>query len=254
MVADLIMQLSNVANISLIHASFSSFRCNVTMPSMCPRLAFVLLFAFWSWSCSTMAFPFNMSMEGSGDEQELIFPTSRATHIPPPSPTPILSITTTFIRIKHFLFHDVVDFLRDNMLLIIVVMSLLIVIIFIACCASAMSHKRKLEAYYPPKKHAPRKYMAVPSKGAGQGLMEPYNATTSYLRAPSKALVGDKDGKDPRPKPKEVQKSEDVEEVEVQKEEEKKKKEEPKPSTSTASNGQVPVCTCHLRKANQASH
>ncbi|XP_026995395.1 transmembrane protein 119 [Tachysurus fulvidraco] len=221
------------------------------MSSMCPRLAFVLLFAFSGWNCSTTAFPFNTSVESSGDEPELIFPISHATHLPPPSPTPILSITTTFIRIKHFLFHEVVDFLRDNMLLIIVVMSLLIVIIFIACCASAMSHKRKLEAYYPPKKHAPRKYMAVPSKGVEQSLLVPNNVTTSYLRAPSKALVGEK-GKDPRPKPKEVQKAEDVEEVEVQKEEEKKK-EEPKPSTSTAGNGQVLVCTCHLRKANQAS-
>lgn len=192
-------------------------------------------------------------MDGSGDEQELIFPTSRATYVPPPSPTPMLSITTTFIRIKHFLFHEVVDFLRDNMLLIIVIMSLLIVIIFIACCASAMSHKRKLEAYYPPKKHAPKKYMTVPNKVADQRLMEPHSATASYLRAPSKALVGEKDGKDPRPKPKEVQKAEDVEEVEVQKEE-KKKKEEPKASTSTAGNDQAPVCTCHLRKANQASH
>ncbi|XP_060763600.1 transmembrane protein 119 [Neoarius graeffei] len=223
------------------------------MSSMCPRLAFVLLIAFWSWSCSTMAFPFNMSVEGSGDERELIFPTSRTTHIPPPSPTPMLSITTTFIRIKQFLLHDVVDFLRDNMLLIMVVMSLLIVIIFIACCASAMSHKRKLEAYYPPKKQVPRKYMTVPSKGEEQSLMEPHSATTSYQRSPSKALVGDKEGKDPRPKPKEVQKAEDVEEVEVQKEEEKKK-EEPKPSTSTAGNGQALVCTCHLRKSNQTSH
>lgn len=225
------------------------------MSSVCPHLAFVLLFAFWSWSCSTTAFPFNMSVESSGDEQELIFPTSRATYVPPPSPTPMLSITTTFIRIKHFLFHEVVDFLRDNMLLIIVVMSLLIVIIFIACCASAMSHKRKLEAYYPPKKHAPKKYMTVPNKGAGQSLLEPHNATASYMRAPSKALVGDKEGKDPRPKPKEVRKAEDVEEVEMQKEEDKqKKKEELKPNTSTTSNGQAPVCTCHLRKANQASH
>lgn len=200
-----------------------------------------------------MAFPFNTSMEGSGDEQELIFPTSHATHVPSPSPTPILSITTTFIRIKYFLFHDVVDFLRENMLLIIVVMSLLIVIIFIACCASAMSHKRKLEAYYPPKKQTPRKYMTVPNKGVEQSLMAPHTVTTSYTRAPSKALVGEKEGKDPRPKPKEVQKAEDVEEVEVQKED-VKKKEEPKPSTSTTGKGQAPVCTCHLKKANQASH
>lgn len=95
--------------------------------------------------------------------------------------------------------------------------------------------------------------MTVPSKGAEQSLMAPHSATTSYQRSPSKALVGDKEGKDPRPKPKEVQKA-DVEEVEVQKEEEKKEEEEPKPSTSTAGNGQALVCTCHLRKANQTSH
>lgn len=147
-----------------------------------------------------------------------------------------------------------VDFLRDNMLLIVVIMSLIIVIIFIACCASAMSHKRKLEAYYPPKKQTPRKYMTVSGAGQGQSPLLPHSATSSYLRTPTKALVGEKEGKDPRPKPKEVQKVEDVEEVEVQKTTEEKKKDEPKAGTSAAGTEGAPVCTCHLRKANQASH
>ncbi|KAL6465807.1 hypothetical protein MHYP_G00259400 [Metynnis hypsauchen] len=224
-----------------------------------PRLACVVLLAVWGWSCSSTAFPFNMSMEGSGNEPELIFPTSHSTQVPPaspPSPSPPPSITTTFIRIKDFLFNRVVDFLRDNLLLIIVVTSLLVVIVFIVCCASAMSHKRKLEAYYPPKKYVPRKY--VTNQGAErpqQQQAQPDNkpqGTTSYLRTPSKALVGEKEGKDPRPKPQEAAKPvEEVEEVEVPKEEEKKKKkEEPKPSTSAAGNGQVVVCTCHLKKGH----
>ncbi|KAI4889357.1 hypothetical protein NFI96_010284 [Prochilodus magdalenae] len=222
---------------------------NITMSSpVFLRLACAILLAVWGWSHSSMAFPFNMSMEGSGNEPELIFPTSHSTQVPPaslPSPSPPPSITTTFIRIKDFLFNRVVDFLRDNLLLIIVVTSLLVVIVFIVCCASAMSHKRKLEAYYPPKKHMPRKYMT--SQGADR--LQPQQAqpdhkpqgTTSYLRTPSKALVGEKEGKDPRPKLQEAAKpAKEVEEVEVPKEEERKTKEEPKPSTSAAGNG----CCC----------
>uniref|UniRef100_A0A3B1IV72 Transmembrane protein 119 n=1 Tax=Astyanax mexicanus TaxID=7994 RepID=A0A3B1IV72_ASTMX len=231
------------------------------MSSVLPHLTCVFLLALWGWSCSSMAFPFNMSMDGSGDEPELIFPTSRSTYVPPPlsaSPSPPPSITTTFIRLKDFLFNRVVDFLRDNLLLITVVMSLLVVLIFIVCCASAMSHKRKLEAYYPPKKYVPRKYMAgqgpdrpqQQQQQQGQSQHKP-QTTTNYHRTPSKALVGEKEGKDPRPKPQEVQKQvEEVQEVEVPKVVEKKKVDELKPSTSTAGNGQVMVCTCHLKKAH----
>ncbi|XP_062874200.1 transmembrane protein 119 [Trichomycterus rosablanca] len=233
--------------------------------SVSPHLSILLFLALWT--TSVLTFPINTITEGSGDEPELIFPTPRSTRAPPrspprsppsppspsssPSSTPLPEITLTFIRIKDFLFNQVVDFLRDNMLLILVIMSLLIVMIFIACCASAMSHKRKLEAYYPPKKQLPRKVTAAGTEQA-QAKPEPQSAAaaTSYHRAPTKALVGEKDGKDPRPKPREVQRAEDVEEVEVQKEEKK----EPKPSTSTAGGDQAPVCTCHLKKAKQASH
>lgn len=69
------------------------------------------------------------------------------------------------------------------------------------------------------------------------------------LREPTKALVGEKEGKDPQPKPKEVQQVVDVEEVEMQKDEPKK----PQPSTSNVASGQPLVCTCHLRKANPST-
>lgn len=184
----------------------------------------------------------------------IIFPIARTTHVPP-SPSPPPNITATFIRIKDFLFNQVVDFLKENLLLIIVVTSLMVVIIFIVCCASAMSHKRKLEAYYPPKTFAPRKYMSQPSKAMEKPhnqIQEGKTTTAKALREPTKALVGEKEGKDPRPKPKEVQKVEDVEEVEMQKDE-PKKKEEPQPTTSDATSSHPLVCTCHLKKANHTT-
>ncbi len=222
--------------------------------SLALRFVCLLLTALWGSSCFGKPAPFNVSMEGSGDEPELIFPTARTTHVPPSS-SPPPNITATFIRIKDFLFNQVVDFLKENLLIIIVVTSLLVVIIFIICCASAMSHKRKLEAYYPPKTYAPRKYMSQPSKAMEKPhnqIQESKTTTAKALREPTKALVGEKAGKDPRPKPKEVQKVEDVEEVEMQKDE-PKKKEEPQPTTSSVTSSQPPVCTCHLRKANHTT-
>ncbi len=222
--------------------------------SLSLRFVCLLLTALWGSSCFGKPAPFNVSMEGSGDEPELIFPTARTTHVPPAS-SPPPNITATFIRIKDFLFNQVVDFLKENLLIIIVVTSLLVVIIFIICCASAMSHKRKLEAYYPPKTYAPRKYMSQPSKAMEKPhnqIQEGKTTTAKALREPTKALVGEKAGKDPRPKPKEVQKVEDVEEVEMQKDE-PKKKEEPQPTTSNVTSSQPPVCTCHLRKANHTT-
>ncbi|XP_051532968.1 transmembrane protein 119-like [Myxocyprinus asiaticus] len=223
------------------------------------RFVYVLLVALWGSSCFIEAVPFNASMEGSGNEPELIFPIARTTHVPP-SPSTSPNITTTFIRIKDFIFNQVVDFLKENLLLIIVVTSLLVVIIFIVCCASAMSHKRKLEAYYPPKTYAPRKYMSQPNRAMEkpqqtkpQNQIQDVKMTASNThREPSKALVGEKEGKDPRPRLKEVQKMEDVEEVEIQKDD-TKKREEPQPSTSNATSSQPQVCTCHLRKANPST-
>ncbi|XP_076843279.1 uncharacterized protein tmem119a [Brachyhypopomus gauderio] len=218
--------------------------------SMCGRLSVMLFLVMLSWFCSSPAFPFRVSVESSGDEPELIFPTARATHGTPPSPSPPPSITTTFIRIKDFLFNRVVDFLRDNLLLIIVVTSLLIVVIFIICCASALSHKRKLEAYYPPRKPVPRKYMSEVRKGAqrppqragpGPGPQGAVTGPASCLRSPTKALVGEKEGKDPHAKAPRAETAREVEET--------KKGEEPKPSTSAGGASQAPVCTCHLRKA-----
>ncbi|XP_051551833.1 transmembrane protein 119-like [Myxocyprinus asiaticus] len=222
------------------------------------RFLCVILVALWGSSCFTEAVPFNVSMESSGDEPELIFPIAQTTQVPP-SPSPSPNITATFIRIKDFIFNQVVDFLKENLLLIIVVTSLLVVIIFIVCCASAMSHKRKLEAYYPPKTYAPRKYMSQPNRAMEklqqtkpQNQIHDGKTTAAKIhREPSKALVGEKEGKDPRPRPKEIQKVEDIEEVEIQKDD--TKREEPQPGTSNATSCQPLVCTCHLRKANPST-
>ncbi|XP_026865110.1 transmembrane protein 119 [Electrophorus electricus] len=232
------------------------------MPSStCSRLAVTLLLMEFGWCCLSLAFPISESVEGSADEPELIFPTAQATHVVPPSPSPVPSITTTFIRVKDFLFNQVVDILRDNLLLIIVVTSLLIVIIFIICCASALSHKRKLEAYYPPRKSVPRKYMCEATKGVARQQQrarpgpEPKgvaSGSASCLRTPSKALVGEKEGKEPPARAQQVQRAEEVREVEEQREE-KKKGEEPKPSTLVGGASQALVCTCHLRKASPSA-
>ncbi|XP_030647613.1 transmembrane protein 119 [Chanos chanos] len=223
----------------------------------------VLLMVVWHCRYLVTASPFNMSVEGSGDsrEAEFIFPTVRATAGAPASgATPPPKFGTTITRLKDFLFNDVVDFLKDNLLLIIVVTSLLVVMIFIICCASAMSHKRKLEAYYPPKSYQPRKYMDLPSnpqstqarnvqadmKSSGNG-----NSAQKNLRTPSKALVGEKEGKDPRPKAQEVPKEDDEKPKKEETQKDQAKHQEEPTTSSSDSNASKPlVCTCHLRKAN----
>ncbi|TRY71323.1 hypothetical protein DNTS_002260 [Danionella cerebrum] len=213
--------------------------------SLSVRVVCLLLTALCGSSCFAKPAPFNVTLEGSGDEPELIFPVARTTQVPP-SPSPVPNITTTFIRIKDFLFNQVVDFLKENLLLIIVVTALLVVIVFIICCASAMSHKRKLEAYYPPKTTAPRKYMTQTSKAMEKSQSTSQDAKVSSgrtLREPTKDLVGEKEGKEPRAKPKELQKVEKVADEEMQ-------KDEPTAVPSNTSSAQPLVCTCHLKKAN----
>lgn len=208
---------------------------------------------------------FNMSMDGSGEgELELLFPAVFSTRAPVPvtatTPVPSLTntITTTMIRLKDFVLSRLVDFLQENLLIIIVVTSLLIVMVFIICCASAMSHKRKLEAYKAPA-NPPRKYTDNKSSGvkpSSELQDRPYVVdhvkrlqaeTPKNLRTPSKALVGEKEGKDLKPKHQEVQKVREAEE-EVTRREEPKQKEEVQQSSNS---NQPMVCTCHLRKAHQ---
>ncbi|KAL2092795.1 hypothetical protein ACEWY4_012593 [Coilia grayii] len=223
----------------------------------CNLLCVVAVLICWS-GVSTFPFPLNITVEMSGDgaEPAELFPTVRTTYVPSPvTPTKkVNTITTTIIRLKDFVFNQVVDVLRENLLLFTVVTSLLIVLIFIVCCASAMSHKRKLDTFYPPaKKYPPRTYMdhGVQSKGPHSEFSpQPTSTTAKNLRTPSKALVGPKEGKDPRPKPLEVSAVQEVEEVDVD-----MQKDEPKPQAeprNTNQNTSQPVvCTCHLRKANQ---
>ncbi|MEQ2282786.1 hypothetical protein AMECASPLE_004404, partial [Ameca splendens] len=219
---------------------------------------------------------YNISVDGSGDEAELelIFLTSSTrapVHVTAATQPPSLTntITTTMIRLKDFVLSRVVDFLQENLLIIIVVTSLLIVLVFIICCAFAMSHKRKLEAY-KPLPNPPKKYTAGKT-GARKNSSEPQEkpyvvdhvkrvhiqgpASPKHLRLPSKALVGDK-GREVRSSPRqEVRKIRDTEEV-GKKREEVKFKESVKPrvevqqSVSPSTSSSHPVCTCHLKKAN----
>lgn len=203
------------------------------------------------WSGATFAFPLNITMEMSGDGAESeLFPAVLTTHIPAPiTPSQKPStITTTIIRLKDFVFNQVVDVLRENLLLFTVVTSLLIVLIFIVCCASAMSHKRKLDAFYPPtKKHFPRTYMDHGSLSKDLPLAT--NGPAKSLRTPSAALVGPKEGKDPRPKPLEGPAMQEFEEVDVdmQRDEPKQHSQAKSPTQNTS---QPVVCTCHLKRAS----
>lgn len=200
----------------------------------------------------TVAVPLNISLEMSGDGIEPeVFPSLLTTHIPSITPTQKPStITTTIIRLKDFVLHQVVDVLRENLLLFTVVTSLLIVIIFIVCCASAMSHKRKLDTFYPPaKKGFPPTYMDKEKQLTNSRFEPAFQANTGVvktLRQPSPALVGAKSVKEQKPKPLEVAVMQEVEEVDVD-----LPKDEAKLKTGTKkvkrANDAV-VCTCHLRK------
>lgn len=222
--------------------------------------------------CHATPLFYNISMDGSGDEElELLFPISFSTRAPAPittatgSPNLTNTITTTMIRLKDFVLTRVVDFLQENLLIIIVVTSLLIVMVFIICCASAMSHKRKLEAY-KPLPNPPRKYVSDKPggrKNSSELQERPYAvdhvkrvqtqsmASPKNLRIPSKALVGER-GRDVKSSPRqEVRKVREAEEVQKRREEPKHKeqpkyREEVQPSTSSSQ----PVCTCHLKKAH----
>lgn len=243
-------------------------------PSLTLHLTCVTLVMLWSSGCRATPLLLNVSMDGSGDggELELLFPAAYSTQGPvqitPTTGIPTLTdtITTTMIRLKDFVFSRIVDFLQEHLLIIIVVTSLLIVLVFIICCASAMSHKRKLEAYKPPAKPA-KKNVEQQSKSGGIKFASDFQerpyavdhvkriqtvsmASPKNLRAPSKALVGER-GREVKSSQQEVKK---VREVEVE-----KKRDEPKHKPQlkqseevhqSSSASQPVVCTCHLRKAN----
>uniref|UniRef100_A0A3B3QV56 Transmembrane protein 119a n=1 Tax=Paramormyrops kingsleyae TaxID=1676925 RepID=A0A3B3QV56_9TELE len=209
-------------------------------------LACVSTILLWNCSCDATPFPFNMSAEGSGEsDPEVIEPASFTTRSPDHvSPTPRV---TTATRIKHFILNQVVDFLRENLLLIIVISSLVIILIFIVCCASVMSHKRKLNAYYPSS--FPTKKYARPLEPVKQPQTD-NRMITKNLRTPSNALVGEKEGKESKLKPHEIQANK--EDRKPEETTQVAKQEEPKQTPSTS---QPPlVCLCHLRNALTASH
>ncbi|KAL4636127.1 transmembrane protein 119-like [Arapaima gigas] len=207
---------------------------------------------------------FNTSAEGSGEpETEIVDPAAYTTR------SPVLISTTarvtTVTRIRLFILNQVVEFLRENLLLIIVVSSLVIVLIFIVCCASVMSHKRKLTAYYPSsfptKKYVDRKDKSGGARtfrdihgdppnsqhtAAADSARDPQTdgqVVSKNLRTPSKALVGEKQGKEAKSKACEVQKKQETPEEQRRPVETVQDDAQP-----TSSQTQPLVCLCHLRK------
>uniref|UniRef100_A0A8C7SDG6 Transmembrane protein 119b n=1 Tax=Oncorhynchus mykiss TaxID=8022 RepID=A0A8C7SDG6_ONCMY len=153
----------------------------------CPKYLSVML---WSSSPSLATpLPFNISLEGSAEGEELgsLIPTPYSpTTSGPASESPTTSDGST--HIEHFLLSQMVHFLQENMLLILVASILFITIFLILCCACIMSRKRKVNAYYPS---------SFPSKM--------YN-----LRTPSKPPLGEREGNNPTQIAAAAEKSPDV--------------------------------------------
>ncbi|CAG5867440.1 unnamed protein product [Menidia menidia] len=101
------------------------------------------------FGCSSLgtSLPFYSSQEGSTDEEETSFVNSSvSTRIlsteHQTTPEDPAQAETDFLK-------QLVNFLEENMLLILVATTLLILVFLIICGAIFMSHRRKVNAYYP---------------------------------------------------------------------------------------------------------
>ncbi|XP_013986080.2 transmembrane protein 119 [Salmo salar] len=175
----------------------------------------------WSSSPSLATpHPFNISLEGSAEEEELgsLIPTpSSPTTSDPASESPTTSDGST--HIEHFLLSQMVHFLQENMLLILVASILFITIFLILCCACIMSRKRKVNAYYPSsfpskmyvdqrdKTGCTKLFNEVPEKPSNGQQAEPVDSSKQLqqdimraaknLRTPSKPPLGEREGNNP---------------------------------------------------------
>ncbi|XP_036385467.1 transmembrane protein 119-like [Megalops cyprinoides] len=142
-----------------------------------------------------------------------------------PPPTAISNGSDVELR----LLQQVAGFLQDNLLLVIMVCSLVAFIIFVICCASFMSHKRKVNAYYPSsfpatkyvdetdKSGGARTFSEVPERPANSPQPEPVDSAKQLqediltaarkLRTPTKTMSGGRDGGDLKQKPPEEPKN-----------------------------------------------
>ncbi|XP_047425182.1 transmembrane protein 119b [Mugil cephalus] len=102
--------------------------------------------------CSSLATPpyLDSTMEGSTDEEELSSSSSsQATvELSPENETTTLGPVLT-AHGEAGLLHQLVTFLRENMLLILVATTLVLLVFLIICGAIVMSRRRKVNAYYP---------------------------------------------------------------------------------------------------------
>ncbi|KAL6096923.1 tmem119 [Pungitius sinensis] len=167
---------------------------------------------------SSMSTPlsFHNDLEGSTDEEEPSIFTSSA----PTSNHSTEYQTTPFgtTHVETDFLNGVVDFLEENMLLILVAASFILLFFLIICGAIIMSHRRKVNTYYPSsfpsKMYVDRRdktgdaklFNEVPEKPAPEQKSEPVDShrqlqadimrATKRLRTPNKC-VDAAEGSDP---------------------------------------------------------
>ncbi|XP_012673929.2 transmembrane protein 119b [Clupea harengus] len=173
---------------------------------------------------------FNISMEGSGEADELeMIPTSARGSLGPSLASPTAG-TLDKTQVESFHIGHVVDFLRENLFLILVILSLLVLVIVMVSCASVLSRKHKVSAYYPcsyPSKmyvdqkdksggakvfsEVPEKTSASqqgePARDSARRLQEDILMITKNLRTPTKGVRVDKESRRVTPKQDDTDKS-----------------------------------------------
>lgn len=187
------------------------------MLPMAFRLMLCVVFCISSSSATPL--PFYSPLEGSTDEEELCnstasLPTSN--WFPENQTTPVgpTHVETDFLS-------QVVNFLEENMLLILVAATFILLVFLIICGAIFMSHRRKVNAYYPSsfpskmyvdhrdKTGGAKPFNEVPEKPAPEQESEPVDShkqlqadimrAAKSLRTPTKS-VDAAEGSDPSQK------------------------------------------------------
>lgn len=117
------------------------------LPMGCRLIGLLAVFCISSSSSSATPLPFFSSVEGSTDEEEpgnltQVVHVGNSSHEYQTTPVGPVHVETDFLS-------QAVTFLEENMLLILVSCSLILLSCLIVCGAIFMSHRRKVNAYYP---------------------------------------------------------------------------------------------------------